>query len=225
MVWHVSNAAPRARGRILRELVWMGFMLPKKQRRIHGTRTGPPNYTVAPMKQPKTVSFEDEVRAQEPERTLAPIMPETRSHDALGLIEAPTPEPEVAPRGLSEASLEATEDTPKPFQQEPQGVYAQPTLNRQPTRSCLITSSPRIRPDGAGRLAWDCPTEGRILLHEYTICMRESPDAEHRVREDAREIEGKEGHNGLTAPAYKYCLRVDGLDARYPVPQRRGQRV
>ena len=37
LVWYVSSAAPRARGRLLRELVWMGFMLPRKQRRIHGT--------------------------------------------------------------------------------------------------------------------------------------------------------------------------------------------
>ena len=78
-------------------------MLPKKQRRIHGTRTGPPNYTVPPVKQPKTVSFADDSGTREPEKTLAPITPEIRDLDTRGLIEAPTPETEVVPRGLPEA--------------------------------------------------------------------------------------------------------------------------
>ena len=235
MFWCVRNAAPRARGRTLKELVWMGSMLPKRQRRIHGTRAGLPSYEVSPVKQPKTVSFADVVEAQEQDVVLAPITTgpkgapapkalKSGNPNSRGIPETPVPKPEVASRGLPEAPPEIQDAPLEPlYGKGVNGKALRQLPTCYPTRSCLTTGSPRIRPDGAGRLAWDCPHEGRIQFREYIRCMREMPRAEHSVRSDAWEVEdARNGHDGPNPPAYTYCLRANGQDAKYTDPIRGG---
>ena len=84
----------------------MGFLRPRRQRRVHGTRTGPPRYEVGPAMQPtKVVSFSDKVEVLEQGRQGTAKAKSSAVTPARGALQSGT----ASLRGVPEAPAPKTE--------------------------------------------------------------------------------------------------------------------
>ena len=129
--------------------------------------------------------------------------------------------PGIVVRGLPEPppTLHVTQDAlPEPSDTKGfQGQESRPPPAGYPQVSSLCGSAPRIRPDGAGMLAWDCPHEGRVPLRDYARCQKDNLGVQYLVRSQERSIAGRlEGIPKADSTQPQYCLTAKREEMRTP---------